>query len=313
MTSHRMKNRLHSLFLLAALVALLWLLGWFFAGIYGIIWATLLGIVPLFAGIRIFPALTLKMYGARPLAHLETPRLFAIVEELSAGAELPAAPRLYYIESNTPLIFSVGLGKEGAIALSDGLLRLLTVRELAGVLAHEISHIRHNDTWVMCFADVVSRITSSLSLLGQLLVLINLPLLFFGDVLLPWGPLLLMMFAPTISAFLQLALSRTREFDADLDAARLSADPAGLAAALAKLDEYQRRIMRRLLIPGHRGTEPSLLRTHPKTEERVRLLLDLEKELQGREIPAENSHLLLPPHLRGSTRKPHRGLGRWWF
>jgi heat shock protein HtpX len=308
MHSHRTKNMLHSLLLLAALVALLWLLGWFFAGIYGVIWATLLGIIPLFASIRIFPALTLKMYGARPLAHHEAPRLLDIVTALSDGAELPAAPRLYYIGSNTPLIFSVGLGKEGAIAVTDGLLRLFTVRELVGVLAHEISHIRHNDTWVMCFADVVSRITGSLSLLGQLLVLINLPLLFFGDYSLPWGPLLMMMFAPIISALLQLALSRTREFDADLDAARLSADPAGLAAALAKLEEYQKRIMRRLFIPGHRGVEPSLLRTHPKTEERVRRLLDLEEELQGREIPAENSHLILPPHLRGRTRSRLGGL-----
>jgi heat shock protein HtpX len=146
MTSHRMKNMLHSLLLLAALVALLWLLGWFFAGVYGIIWAMLLGIIPLFASIRIFPALTLKMYGARPLAHHGTPCLFAIVEELSDGTELPANPRLYYTESNAPPIFSIGLGKKGAIALADGLLRRLTVRELGGVLAHEISHIRHNDT-----------------------------------------------------------------------------------------------------------------------------------------------------------------------
>ena len=312
MTGHRMKNMLHSLLLLAALVALLWLLGWFFAGVYGIVWATLLGIVPLFASIRIFPALTLKMYGARPLAHHEAPPLFAITAQLSTGAGLLAAPRLYCIGNKAPLIFSVGLGKEGAIAFTDGLLRLLTVRELAGVLAHEISHIRHNDTWVMCFADVVSRITGSLSLLGQLLVLINLPLLFLGDYSLPWGPLLLMMFAPIISALLQLALSRTREFDADLDAARLSYDPAGLAAALAKLEEYQKRIMRRLFIPGHRGTEPSLLRTHPRTEERVKRLLDLEEELQGKEIPAENSHLILPTHLRGSTRKQRRRLGGLW-
>jgi heat shock protein HtpX len=85
MTSHRLKNMLHSLLLLAALVALLWLLGWFFAGIYGVIWAMLLGIIPLFASIRILPALTLKMYGARPLAHHEAPRLF----EPSVSNSLP--------------------------------------------------------------------------------------------------------------------------------------------------------------------------------------------------------------------------------
>jgi heat shock protein HtpX len=164
----------------------------------------------------------------------------------------------------------------------------------------------------MCFADVVSRITSSLSLLGQLLVLINLPLLFFSDSSLPWGPLLLMMFAPIISALLQLALSRTHEFDADLDTARLSANPAELAA-LTKLEEYQRSIMRRLFIPSHHGAEPSLLRTQPKTDERVRRLLDIDEELQGQGIHSENGHLVLSPHLWVSTRKPHRRLGGLWY
>lgn len=313
MLSHRVHNRLHALVLLTALLALLWLLGWLFAGIFGIIWASLLGIIPLFLSIRVFPAVVLKMYGARPLLPREAPRLFTLVEELSSRAGLPVPPRLFYIASNAVLIFSVGLGKEGAIAVTDGILRFFTARELVGVLAHEIGHIRHNDTWVMSFADVVSRITSAVSLLGQFLLVINLPLLFLSDHSLPWLPLLLMVAAPVISALLQLALSRNREFDADLYAARLFGDPSGLASALVKLEDLQQKIMRKLVSPGHRGTGPSLLRTHPRTEERVRRLLQLEREQALQTQPSvENGETVLSSQLPKPARKPRRHLSGLW-
>ena len=146
----------------------------------------------------------------------------------------------------------MGFGKKGAIAVTHGLLRLFTLRELVGVLSHEVSHIRNNDTWVMSFADVVSRVTGTLSLFGQLLVLINLPLYFLGNRSLPWVPVILMTLAPAFSALMQLALSRTREFDADLHAAQLSRDPTGLATALEKLEAYQEKLMEKRRIPGSR-------------------------------------------------------------
>jgi heat shock protein HtpX len=171
--------------------------------------------------------------------------------------------------------FTVGNRADSAIALTDGLLRRLTMREITAVLAHEVSHVANNDMWVMGLADLVSRITSTLSLFGQMLVLINLPLLMLGGVTLPWLPLLLLVAAPTISALLQLALSRAREYDADLDGAQLTGDPAGLASALQKLERYQGGLLERVLLPGRRIPDPSLLRTHPHTEERVRRLLAL--------------------------------------
>jgi heat shock protein HtpX len=216
MLSQRMNNLLHSGALLLALLALLCLIGWLLAGGFGIVWAVFLGIAPFIVGLRIHPFLVLRMYGAKELAPDDAPQLFAMVEELGRRASLAAMPHLYHIGSRVALVFSVGQGERAAIALSDGMLRLLTLRELVCVLAHETSHIRNNDTWVMSFADVVSRVTGTISLLGQILVLVNLPFYILGDLSLPWLPLLLMASSPFASGILQLALSRTREFDADL-------------------------------------------------------------------------------------------------
>ncbi len=315
MLSHGMNNLLHTLVLLVGLFGLLLLLGWLFAGEIGMLWAVLLGIIPLFVSIRVLPRMVLKLYRTRELSAAEAPELFTLAAELSKRAGLRAMPRLYYIPSRMALIFSVGFGREGAIAVTDGLLRLFTLRELVGVVGHEISHIRNNDTWVMSFADVVSRITGTLSLFGQVLVLINLPLYFLGNRALPWIPVILLTFAPAVSALMQLALSRTREFDADLHAARLTGDPAGLAAALGKLEKYQERLLGKQRIPRHRGGEPSLLRTHPRTDERVRRLLQIAEEMPPSEwfpFPGE-AHPRLAHHLAEQTRKPRRHMGGGWF
>lgn len=281
--NHRIGNILHTVLLMAGLLALLAVIGWLFAGIYGIGASLLLGFVPLFISVRIMPSLTLKMYGAKPLSAEDSPQIFSIVRALSARAGFLGIPRLYYISNKAPLIFSVGQGREGAIALSEGILQLLSLRELVSVIGHEISHIRNNDTLVMSIADIISRITSTLSFVGQLLLIINLPLLLLGGHPMPWIPVLLMLLAPTLSGLMQLALSRTREHNADYQGARLTGDPEGLATALGKLEEYQKTIMKQLLLPGKQGVEPSLLRTHPRTEERIRRLHDLAHELEREE------------------------------
>jgi heat shock protein HtpX len=134
----------------------------------------------------------------------------------------------------------------------------------------------HGDIWVMGLADVVSRLTSSLSLGGQFLLLLSLPMMLFGSFSPPWWLFLLLISAPTLSALFQLALSRTREYDADLDAAELTGDPSGLASALAKLERYQQGFLERILLPGRRIPDPSLLRTHPTTEDRIQRLLSLD-------------------------------------
>jgi heat shock protein HtpX len=311
--NQRLHNLFHSAVLILALLALLWLLGWFFAGACGIVWATLIGIPPLALSLRLHPHLVLRMYGARRLTPFEAPELFAIVAELGQRAGLAPLPGLYYIASRAALVFSVGQGKRGAIAVSDGMLRLLTLRELVCVLGHEMSHIRNNDTWVMSFADVVSRVTGTLAFIGQLLVLVNLPLYFFGDRALPWVPLLIMATAPVASALLQLALSRSREFTADLSSVRLTGDPDGLASALAKLEEYQHRVAGRRIVRDYHGNEPSLLRTHPATAERLRRLREMSDELRVEErlLHTNDAVFTLPPHLGPDRDRPRRTGGFW--
>jgi heat shock protein HtpX len=150
------------------------------------------------------------------------------------------------------------------------------VRELTGVVAHEMSHVTNEDTRVMMLADVIGRMTASLSFIGQILIFINLPLFLMGQAHIPWLAIVLLLAAPSISSLLQLALSRTREFDADLVAVRLTGDPRGLASALAKMERYQGGWLGTIFMPGRRQPDPSLLRTHPRTEERVRRLLAIE-------------------------------------
>lgn len=315
MLSQGVRNMLQSVILVAGMVGLLLALGWFFAGVFGMVWALFVGIIPLVVSIRVFPTLVLRLYRARPVTPSDAPQLHAIVRELAARAGIEESPHLYYIPSTAPLIFSVGRGKDAAIALADGILRLLTLRELVGVLGHEVSHIRNSDTWVMSFADVVSRVTRVISLLGQFLVIVNLPLYLLGEYSLPWIPILLMMFAPTVSALLQLSLSRTREYEADFSGARICGDPAGLASALAKLEAYRSRVLGKALIPGRASVEPSLLRTHPVTEERIRRLREIEHEMYpDREAisDAKDDSSHIPSHLEKVERKPHRRISGLW-
>ncbi len=312
---HKLQNFLQTLLLLTGMVVILSTLGWMFFGLDGIIWAFSLGLIGLLFSPRITPKAMLKAYGARPLEPQEAPALYQAVGELARRADLPRTPKLYYVRSSIMNAFAVGNSDQAAIAVTDGLLRTLSLRELTAVLAHEISHVRNNDMWVMGLADVISRITSLFSLLGQVLLLLYLPLLFAGYHL-AWGPVLLLVGAPSISALLQLALSRSREYDADMDGALLSGDPRALASALNKMERYQGNLFERIFLPGRRDPHPSLLRTHPPTEERIRRLLEIA-DTQDKEQPViPAGHVTQSGHLHGFpieiTRQPRWRMGFWY-
>jgi heat shock protein HtpX len=220
----------------------------------------------------------MRLFRARPLSPHEAPALIQLVESLARRAGLADTPRLYYLPSDVMNAFTSGTRRNAAIALSDGLLRRMAWREISGVIAHEMMHIVNHDTRLMAFADLTSRLTGFLSLTGQLLLLINLPLLILGQETIPLLPILVLIAAPSISALVQLALSRSREYEADLGAVELTGDPLGLASALNKLEAPRNGLLSRLFHPGPRIPDPSLLRTHPPTEERVRRLLELARE-----------------------------------
>jgi heat shock protein HtpX len=239
------------------------------------------------------PRLIMHLYGARPLAPTQMPNLYAVLRELAHRAGLAVVPTLYYVPSRIVTAFTVGHKDQSAVAVTDGLLQALDAREQVGVLAHEVSHVHSNDMWVMGLADMFSRLTSLLSLFGQVLLVFNLPLLLLSQVTINWFAILILIFAPTISALAQLGLSRSREYDADLNACRLTGDPEGLARALEKIDGLQSGWLKRVFLPGRRLPEPSLLRTHPPTAERVRRLLDLRRTLDSDRVrtPADRAFL----------------------
>jgi heat shock protein HtpX len=197
------------------------------------------------------------------------------------------------------------------VVVTDGLLQTLTLRELASVLAHEISHVRNNDLWIMTLADVMNRLTSAMWLAGMVLFFAGLPVLAMEGNVVLWLLIALLMLSPTIASLLQLALSRTREYDADLDAAGLTGDPRGLASALEKLERYQGGLFETLLLPGRRMPQPSLLRTHPPTRDRIARLLALEPEADPR-FPGPAS-VALPDRFRLATSDPGwRVTGLWY-
>ncbi len=298
----KLRNLVHTAALFAGMLGLLGLLGWVVAGPSGLAGLVGAGLVLLTAGMRVSPLLILRLYGARPLAVEEAPGLYRIVMELSRRAGLQRPPRLFYIP--TPMInaFSVGSRDDAAVTVTAGLLEHLNRRELVGVLAHEVAHIRHNDLQVLGLADLVSRATVFFSWMGQLFLLLNLPLWLAAGYNVPWLAVFLLIFAPTLTALLQLALSRSREFDADLGAVELTGDPRGLASALYKLETYQVNFLERIFLPGRRVPEPSLLRTHPATEERIRRLLDLEGEAPQRETALWEEEYPLRPRARIALR-----------
>ncbi|MCG6965734.1 MAG: zinc metalloprotease HtpX [Chromatiaceae bacterium] len=273
---HVWRNRLQSLVLLASMAGFLALLGWLLWGGDGVMGLLVGGAFAVMFNPTMSPGWVMRLYGASPIGSATAPALWNAVGVLAERAGLPDRPALYYLPSSMLNAFAVGNRRHSAIAVTDGLVRGLTSAELVGVLAHEISHIRHNDLWVMGLADMFSRATSLLSLMGQFLLLLNLPLMLLTEVRINWFAILLLIFAPVLSSLAQLALSRTREYDADLNAVRLTGDADGLAGALRKIERVQGGWLERILMPGRRVPDPSLLRTHPETSERVERLMSLK-------------------------------------
>lgn len=309
---HKRRNQLQSALLLGGMAALLALCGWSVAGIEGVVWTLLLGGLMIAFTPRLPPYWLLRMYGAHRLHQAELGELHQLLRWLAARAGLDRAPELYYVPSPVLNAFAVGRPEHALIALTDGLLRHLNLRELAGVLAHEISHIRNDDLWLMTLADVISRLTGAMALVGVMLLAMNLPLVLLGADTFPWLLILLLILAPPIGSLLQLALSRTRELEADLDAAGLTGDPAGLASALAKLERYQMRPWEGLLLPGRRVPEPSILRTHPDTRERIERLLALRAPPTAPRLP-EPRLVIVPARFHPVRRRPRwRATGLWY-
>lgn len=299
-------NRLQALLLIGSMMLLLGYLAWWLGGVWLSVFTVGLLLVLVIQNPVASPSLIMRYYRARPLSYQDAPVLMDMTQEISKRAGLDHLPQLYYLPVREMIAFATGHPSRAVIALSDGLIRQLDQEQLAGVLAHEISHIRHRDLRVMALADLISHVTRTLSFTGIMLLVFFLPWqLLIGGGGVGTVPVLLLIFSPTLAALLQLALSRNREFHADVSAAQLLGSPRPLMRALAQLDQQQGYWEAML----GRSQEPSLLRTHPLTSERLQQLQSLADTEQWHSGRAH-----WPKHLSNDPELVKRRHGRgWWF
>lgn len=257
--------------------------------------------------------LTLRLYRAKPLSYQQAPVLWRIVQVLAKRAQLPVTPVLFYIPSPVINAFAVGHAKYAAIALTDCLLSQLTQREIAGVIGHEIAHIAHGDLRVMGLADFISRLTQLFSTAGQIMLLLAFPLLFVEgyQIRINTVSMLILLFSPQLAILAQLGLSRVREYDADHKAALLTGDPMGLAFALARIEQSSRSWLE-ILLPGWGNPQPSWLRSHPATEDRIKRLQEMGDTEKLLASPWQND---LPIGYVAKTiyRMPRWRIGGFWY
>lgn len=313
MFSHRVQNDLHTILLIGGMAILLGLIGYLLFGTIGLVILVLGGIFFISAGPRVTPKLVLRMYKAKPVAIEEDTQLFSIVEELSQRAGLLKVPQLYYIPSQMINAFATGTRNNALIGVTDGILRALNGNEIAAVLAHEMSHIKNNDIKVMAMADTMMRVTHFLSGIGQILLLLNLPLIFMGKSNFSWVAIALLIFAPNITALMQLGLSRAREYDADVGAVDLTKDPHSLSAALKKIEKLHAGLLQKVMLPGRKLPEPSLLRTHPHTHERIERLEQMARELEQDVTLATNDSWQASFLPRAEMQRPRWHFNGLWF
>ncbi|WP_242041096.1 M48 family metalloprotease [Leptolyngbya sp. FACHB-261] len=237
----------------------------------------------------------LAAYRAQPLQRHEAPELFDMIASLSERAEIPM-PKVFIVPTQSPNAFATGRDPEhAAVAVTQGILEALSPEELEGVLAHELTHIRNRDTLTQAVAGTLA---GAVTFLGRILTFGAL----YGPVTRddrrggnPLGLLFLVILAPLAAGLLQFAVSRTREYAADLGSAQLTGNPLALVSALQKLEEMGHQIpmngnpaMSPLLIVNPLSTKglQTLFRTHPATEDRIRRLRELAQQRQATPVAA---------------------------
>ncbi len=276
-----MSNLFRTGALLAAMTALFMGVGWLIGGGGGMLIALVVAAATNLFAYWNADRVVLAAYGARPIARAEAPQLFDGVAKLAQRAGIPM-PRLYLIDSAQPNAFATGRNPaHAAVAVTRGLLGALDEAEVAAVIGHELSHVVHRDTLTMTIAATIAGAIGMLAnfafFLGPRDDERDAPL---GMV----GALLVAILAPVAALLVQMAISRTREYEADRRGAEISGDPQSLASALRKIEVLARRTMvpdaernpatAHLFIvnPLHGASLASLFATHPATEERVRRL-----------------------------------------
>jgi len=282
-----MKNTLKTFILLAGLTALLMAIGNALGGRNGLMIAIVFAGLMNFVGYWFSDKIALSMSGAKPVSESEAPDFYRMVRELCRRAELPM-PRLYVIPSATPNAFATGRNPQhSAVAVTSGIMNILSRDELEGVVAHELAHIKNRDILISSVAAMIAGAISQLAHMAQWAMM-------FGGMSRDrddedgggsmLGGLAMMIVGPIAAMLIQMAISRSREYQADATGAQICGRPLSLANALLKLENGNHRFpmdvnpaqaQMYIVNPLTAGAIASLFSTHPPMAERVKRLQDL--------------------------------------
>lgn len=278
--------------LMAALMGLFLAVGYLLGREQGMLIAFILA-----AGMNLFAywnadKMVLRMYGAKQVDRRSAPEFYGMVEELAHRAELPM-PKVYLIDNPQPNAFATGRNPENAaVAATTGLLQLLNHDEIAGVMAHELAHVKHRDTLVM---------TMTATIAGAISMLANFAMFFGGsrernNPLGVVGVILMVFLAPLAAMLVQMAISRTREYGADRGGAEISGKPLALASALGKISNAAHRIENPaaeanpatahmfIINPLSGARMDGLFSTHPNPQNRIEELERMAREMGGGQL-----------------------------
>lgn len=273
-------NSFKTFFLLLLMTIFFLFIGELLGGVKGMQMALILAIITNFISYFFSDKMVLAAYRAKEVLPEQDPRLHSIVAELAMSAKIPK-PKIYKINTSMPNAFATGRNPQhAAVAVTEGILRILDDRELRGVLAHELSHVKNRDILISCIAATLA---------GAIMILVRMGFLFSGgrnsrNNVNAWVALLLLILAPIAAALIQMAISRSREYIADSDGAKISGDPLALASALRKLAYGNSRqennvspsTAHMFIVNPLKGKDiQGLFSTHPPIDERIKKLEEM--------------------------------------
>lgn len=276
-------NQVKTVLLLGFMTALLLFAGYALGGRNGLLIGLIFSIVMNFSSYWFSDKIVLAMYRAKPISQKDNPEIYNLVKETTHLSNLPM-PKLFLIPSMQPNAFATGRDpKHSAVALTKGIIEILTKDELKGVIAHELSHIKNKDTLIQAIASTIAGVISYLAMIAR-----------WGAIFGGFGKdndsnifelLALAIITPLLAMIIQLAISRSREYLADQTAASFTHNPLALASALEKIDKAAKLVPMRF---GNASTSSlfiqnpfssrsilGLLSTHPPIDERIKRLRDM--------------------------------------